>query len=324
MAGIDLYNNDISNTVKTQCLTQLRILNEFMDRAESLSHQEIEFLKENFRQLIGIVPTRVFRINSFSQPFERLVINEDVLGENKRLNNLSQLRYPPLTIADKIDYNRASLKGKCVFYAGSMGMLTITIEVKPKRGQLITSSKWTFNRKRPLKMVVVCQDAELAMSNPDELLDGYNEYIGCLSAMQPNNRAVVEEAYAFMVKAFIRPVNPENRQGYIMSALISNLFLNDAEEPVDAIYYPSVPNRGSAMNIAIKPEAVDELFDMTEAIESVVSVDPAQGAGGWLNICTGHCKEYDKESLGLRWINTPFPAGHEVYDLIKEFNIKLE
>jgi len=322
MASIDLYNKDISAYEMNQYLLQLKVLRTYMDRSESLSIAEVDFLKNNFRQLIGLVPVRVHHIDSFSQPFERLVINEDVSDANKRLINLGQLRYPPLAISDEIDYNRASLKGKCILYAGSMGMLPTTIEVKPRRGQLITSSKWTFNKKRSLKMIVIGMDPELAMSNPNELLDDFNEYRKCLQQMQPNCRTVVTEVSSFIVSAFTRKVSPSNRQGYIMSALISEFFYENPDEPVDAMYYPSVPNNGSAMNIAIKPEVVDELFDMVEAQESIVAVDPGLGAGGWLTHATGECKYFDAKTLSLSWNN-----GHiseDTKELMKKFNASLD
>jgi len=320
MAQIDLYMNDISFFDLNEFLLKIKVLNEFMDKSESLNQVEVEFLTNNFKHLIGIVPTRVHPIDSFTQPFERLVINPF----NTRLKSVSQLRYPPKEIAHKIDYNRASLKGKCVMYAGTMGMLPITVEVKPKEGQLITRSKWQFNGKRKLKTIVICQDKELAILNFEVLYNDYKEYVKCLSAMQPNNRAVVEAVNAFIIKAFTRSVNPENRQGYIMSALISEYFYTLAEDPVDAIYYPSVANKGSSMNIAIKPEVVDELFDLIEVNEDIVTIDPSNLSGGWFVFNTGTCNNFNNESLKLNWTNMPIPEDSGIHELIEKYNINLK
>lgn len=325
MPLIDLYNEDITEFQKQEYLTKIKVLELYMDKSDALSASEIDFLKREFPVLIGIFPIRVQHFNSFSQPFERLVINQDVCsGENRRIHSVTQLRYPPIEIAHKIDYNRASLKGTCLMYAGNFGMLPITIEVKPQTGQLITRSKWQFNGKRNLKMITICQDLNVALKNPDELFADYNEFQHCLDHMQPKCKEVVEKVAAFIVKAFTKKVNPAKKQGYIMSALIADLYMNKSDDLVDAIYYPSVPNDGSAMNIAIKPEVVDELFDLIEVTEDIVTSDPNSGARGWLAFGTGTCKNYDKDSLKLDWQNSPIPVETQLAKFICHHKIKLD
>ncbi|AEA43058.1 hypothetical protein [Fluviicola taffensis] len=324
MPTIDLYNTDISDIEKNEYLFKIKVLREYMSKSENLLPVEIDFLKANFSLLIAIVPYWNQKINSFKLPFERLVINEDVSPNNSRLQSLVNLRYPPLSIADKIDYNRASLKGTCIFYAGSMGMLPITVEVQPKAGQMITSSKWKFNAKRELKFVNICFSHQSAIKNHKELWDDYKTFQECLKQMQPNNKEVVIEVTKFIEDAFTKTVSPNKRQGYIMSALIADYFFNNPDDPVDAIYYPSVPNRGSAMNIAIKPGVVDELFDMIEASESIVFSDPASGKGGWFSFGTAKCTSYDKDSLKLEWQQSQIPKDHAINEIIKSYDIKFD
>lgn len=324
MPTIDLYHSDISDYEKNQYLLKIKVLREYMSKSENLLPVEIDFLKVNFSQLIAIVPYWVQNINSFSLPFERLVINQDVSPQNSRLQSLSNLRYPPLEIADKIDYNRASMKGTCIFYAGSMGLLPITVEVQPKLGQMISSSKWKFNARRELKLINICFSAQSAIKNHQELWEDYKTFKECLQQMQPNNRAVVIAVTEFIEEAFTRIVSPDKKQGYIMSALIADYFFNNPDQPVDAIYYPSVPNRGSAMNIAIKPEVVDELFDMIEASEGIVFNDPSNGKGGWFSFGTAKCTTYDKESLKLEWQQSQIPNDHPIKEVIKSYDIKFD
>ncbi len=316
----DLYNTELNSSQKNHYLMQIRNLREFMNNAESLHTAQIEWLKNNFVELIGLVPLRVFEINSFSKPFERLVINQDITGGlNSRLHSVEQLRYPPLAIADKIDYNRASLKGQSVFYAGTMGALQISVEVRPQTGQLVTTSKWEFVGEEPLKMITICQDVEMAMKNPDELLDPFNEYNRCVMQMKPNNQEVITAVMTLITDAFTRQVNPKNKQGYLMSALISNFFYSMKDEEVDAIYYPSVPNNGSAMNIAVKPEMLDRKFKFVGANEAIVFSHPNGTSRGWFQHSTGDTKQYDFASLKLDWVNSPIvdPRIHELMELYK-------
>lgn len=320
----DLYNTELNVSQKNHYLGQILNLRKFMDNSESLHTSQIEWLKNNFAELIGLVPLRVFEINSFSKPFERLVINQDInRGLNNRLHSLEQLRYPPSSIAHKIDYNRASLKGQSIFYAGTMGALQISVEVQPKTGQLVTTSKWEFVGEDPLKMITICQDVEMAMKNPNELLDPFNEYTRCVLQMKPNNQEVIKAVMALITDAFTTKVNPKNKQGYLMSALISNFFYNMKDEEVDAIYYPSVPNNGSAMNIAIKPEILDRKFKFVGANEAIVFSHPNETTTGWFQHSTGDAKQYDFDSLKLDWINSPI-VDPTIQELMKLNKISLE
>lgn len=202
------------------------------------------------------------------------------------------------------------------------GELPITVETQPKKGQLITSSKWQFNNGHVLKTLVICQNEKVFLSNPDELLNDYNQYLKTLGQLQENTREVVEAVYRFIIKAFTRKVNSEIRQGYLFSALFADLFFTHIKYPVDAIYYPSVPNKG-AMNIAIKPDVIDKMFTMIEASESVIIKNPESGVPGWLSFNTGICKSYDKETLSLNWETQIIPKDNPVNIIMKEYNIDI-
>jgi len=320
---MDLSTLVISNDQKVNLLFQLRLLNEYLDRSENLLENEIEFLKRAFPELIGLLPIKTDPIKNFSIPFERLVINKTVCGANKRITKLEQLRYPPREIAYKLDYNRASLKGQTIFYAGSRGMLPIIVETQPKRGDLITKSKWQFNKGHILNLLVICQDEGVALSNPYELLENYNQYQNELGRLHGNTREVVQAVYQFIIKAFTRKVDSNRRQGYVFSALLADLFFTHTKYPVDAIYYPSVPNKGAAMNIAVKPDAVDKMFTMIEASESIIMKNPEQGEPGWYSFSTGKCKSYNQETLELNWENQIIPETDPVNIIMKEYNIDI-
>ncbi len=297
-----MYLNRLSLTgfQKQDILSRLKILNDYCDNSESLTEGEISFIKIAIPELICILPTCVYPVSSFKLPFERLVINEIICGKNKRLKSLTDLRYPPRKKLPNLDYNRTSLKGQAIFYAGSKGKLTLAFETQPQKGQLITISKW-IQTSGPINMTVICQDASLAMSNPDELLQYYNHYERLLNQLETNTQEVVIAIFRFIIKAFTREVDPKNKKGYLFSALLSNMFFNSSENPCDAIYYPSVPCDGSAMNIAIKPDVLDKHFEMIEANEVVV--EESHNKNKWLTFDSAICKSYNKDTLELNWEN---------------------
>lgn len=318
--SMELNKIKISTENKQQILFQIRVLNEYCDKSENLTDGEVLFLKKTLPDLIGLLPMKVDLVKDLRLPFERLVINESVCKKNRRLKNLADLRYPPREIQNNMDYNRASLKGQTVFYAGTKGSLPNSIEIQPQKGKVITESKWKFNS-GILKMLVICQDANLAMSNPNELLKYYNEYERLLHQLDANTKEVVESAYMFIIKAFTRKVNSQIKQGYLFSALLSNLFFTNKENPVDAIYYPSVANNGSVMNIAILPNILDKQFRMIEATESIVVSNP--GKNKWGAFTTGICKCYDEDTLELNWVDQVIPTNGLFDNIMQEYNIDL-
>src|ERR1035437_1077286 len=317
---MELSKIKMSNENKKQILFQIKVLNNYCNKSEYLNDGEVLFLNKALPAFIGLLPLKVYLINSFNLPFERLVINENFCKKNSRLKNLADLRYPPREIQNDMDYNRASLKGQTVFYAGTKGSLPNSIEIQPQKGKVITEAKWNFNS-GILKMLIICQNANLPMSNPNDLLDYNNEYERLLNPLDQNNREVVESAYRFIIKAFTRKVNSQIKQGYLVSAVLSNLFFTNKKNPIDAIYYPRVPNNGSVMNIAILPDILDKQFRMIEATESIVLSNP--GKNKWGAFTTGICKSYDEDTLELNWVDQIIPSNGFFKNFLQEYNVDL-
>ena len=70
---------------------------------------------------------------------ERITINKNVIGKNKRIHNLEFLKYPP---AEKVNkYGRCNIPGTSVLY-GTFMKPTAMMEMAPRVGDLITISKW--------------------------------------------------------------------------------------------------------------------------------------------------------------------------------------
>lgn len=328
---MDFKNVNYSEIEKNTYLNLLNILNLCFDKASSFNDKEILFFKNTIADFMKSLTVGVNTVYKFSHPVERLVINRTVTegNLNSRLKSLEQLRYPPLEIADKLDYNRASLKGQSIFYAGTLGQLPNTIENPPKVGDLITTSKWTLKQGEKLNLMIICQDKELADKIPNELLNGYNSYVDSLKKLPNNTREVVEQSYKFLIKAFTSKVSKNNKQGYFFSSVIADMLFNKMEgKQIDAIYYPSVANDGSAMNIAIKPDVLDEKFTMIEAIEQIVTVDPESSkvkeTSGWFGYTTADCKSFDPESLILNWFDKQYEYYDNLDKVIKKYNIILK
>jgi hypothetical protein len=302
------------------CIDYLKL---HADHPERLNAQQISFLRELLSSMIPMLPIRIEITSGFELPFERLVINKSVLGKNKRVHSLENLRYPPRSIQEKLDYNRASMKGQSIFYACSMGSLPMTVETRPERGQLITHSKWKLKEGEKLNLLSIFHHEELAMANPHELLQPFNDYLAELRKFSPKAQQAIEMIYQIIVRAFTRKVDPSNKQGYVVSALLSELFMFDPNKGVDAIYYPSVPNRGMCMNIAVKPDSLDQKFIMTQADEFVVISHPEPNKNMWWSFHTAKGKLCKEDSLELCWENSLMPDNDPVRDIIRDFEIDL-
>jgi len=151
----------------------------------------------------------------------------------------------------------------------------------------------------------------------------FYKHLKTLGQLHENTREVVQSMYRFIIKAFTRKVDPNNRQGYLFSALLADQIFTHTKNPVDAIYYPSVPNNSSAMNIAVKPDVVDQMFTMIEASESVMMKNPEPSVPGWVLFNTGKCKTYNQETLKLNWETQIIPEDNPVNKIIKEYKIDI-
>ncbi|HEY4877090.1 MAG TPA: hypothetical protein VIH86_16035 [Puia sp.] len=134
-------SNDLRDLKLTQ--NQKEFILRRLKAARQVSHNLLpKFLEStlisNFESEISFFPIIAFPIH-FEGEFQRVVINRTVRedGKNKRLSNYSEVKYPPSKIAHKLDYNRASLKGQSVFYAGA-GTLSAILETRPEIGDLCT------------------------------------------------------------------------------------------------------------------------------------------------------------------------------------------
>ena len=70
---------------------------------------------------------------------------------------------------------------------------------------------------------------------------------------------------------------------------------------IDAIVYPSVPERLLSSNIVIKPDILDNHFDLIEVEESVVTSTPNPKNSGYILFGTNYSKTFDFPADKILW-----------------------
>ena len=278
-------------------------INQNIRKIKSLISGEItpdieKYLIKNFEKLLSVVPPIGYD-TTFSEPFSRLIINQDVLGVNSSLNSYSQLKYPPKEIEPKLNYNRASLKSTSIFYGGYGSLLAFT-EVKPKMGSLITVSKWKQKNDTFIHHYPIFFRKNLNLVSP-EFINDYNRILEILRKLNKNTSDVYEEILDFMSEEFQKQVTSEAKINYLVSALFSNLLLNNPKYGIKCLYYPSVAAKFAASNIACLPEVLDAFFDCINVEESMVISDP-HNKNGWFTKEIRSVKSVNPLAIGpINW-----------------------
>lgn len=296
----DLENTDIPQPVLAELLCYCNVLIELCNDSENLTEEQINQSSALIKKLLQFINPQISRFIPSEIPFQRLVVNQKVITSNSRLSYLTNLRYPPLEKQHELDYNRANLPGQSMFYCVSKGLLQAAIETMPEEGQLITISNWIVKPECTLNVITICQDAKIVSTNPSELSNDYEIYLGYLDRLMPNAQRLTKKIYELIVQAFTRPVDLSNRKGYAISALIADYWLNNSSLNIDGIYYPSVPNDLFVMNLAAKPSAVNDKLKMAKAKEDFVEFASAERRA-WRLKTNGICTEFNEETLELNW-----------------------
>jgi len=262
----------MSNDLRDLKLTQLE--KEFFLRRIRASRQASQYLLprilestliNSFESEIAFFPVLAFPTH-FEGDFERVVINRTVREDkkNERLTDYSQLKYPPSEIEPKLDFNRASLKGQSVFYAGC-GNLSAILETQPELGDLYTVSKWRQKKNTLINHLPIFYHE--AIYERPEFENDWKYHNNFLSTLNNNVSETVSEFLKFMTEVFIKKVDRDNKFGYIFSSLFSNFYLTKAQPKVHCLYYPSVASDYVASNIACLPKTLDEFFECVEVKE---------------------------------------------------------
>lgn len=270
------------------------------------------FLLSNFESEIGFFPVIAYQ-TSFEGEFERVVINRTVREDeqNARITDYSQLKYPPLKIESKLNYNRASLKGQSVFYAGA-GNLPSILETRPELGDLYTVSKWKQKKGTEINHFPIFYHE--AIYERPEFEKDWEHHNNLLKSLSPEVREVVSEFLSFMTEVFIKEVNRDDKSGYIFSSLFSNYYLTKVLPQVHCIYYPSVASEYVASNIACLPKTLDNFFECTEVKECLCTHH--NGSKQWLSRRIAEVKNVNPKAIGeYEW---ELHISEEEYNYLKQ------
>lgn len=230
---------------------------------------------------------------------ERLTVNRRVLGRNKRITHISQLKYPP---AEKVTkYGRCNMKGQSILYS-AFGMISVYSELKPLRGDLITISKWRVRGDSTVRYMPIFKNQPTdGTMNPR--MHMHNQAYNIKLKDYPSNlQRKIELINQFVADAFTKRIDPRNDLDYLFSAYFSHRILNrDFDDEIDAIYYPSVQQGLAFENLAVRPDVFDAKYDLIEVRESIVMMDHTSRQGGTFSQGISDSKSFDYAGDKILW-----------------------
>ena len=231
---------------------------------------------------------------------KRLTINRQILGTNKRIEDIKFLKYPPPELVKS--YGRCNIPGQSVLYASS-GMLNIVSEMKPKLGDLITISTWIPKENCSLSFYPIFFNQPTDGTINLTMHNYMKDFQRLNNDNPPNFRYMLEKLTSFIADSFSRrfPHN-SNDLNYLVSAYYANKMLNEYNNgKIDAIFYPSVQQKLAFENIAIKPNVFDEKYELVEVDQSIVVMVPDHKESGYFTEGISDCKKFDFETGKILW-----------------------
>lgn len=272
----------------------------------------LEYSRPHFRHLIleGSFPELV-----------RLSINQDILGENRRIKNISYLKYPP---ADKVSrFGRCNLPEQSVLYAGFMRP-TILNELKPKTGTLITSSTWKIKNNSSMFYCPVFMNQPTNGTINRRTEEFTYIFEKTIADYPENEKNLIRYLTQFIADSFSKRVTSENDLEYFLSAFFSNIIFNEMNYgKVEAILYPSVQEHLAFENIAIKPEVFDEKYELVKVSDTVVIESVHQGNGRYFMHEVGSTSEFDLINREVIWNQTHEQFKEQINKIETKYNIKI-
>lgn len=246
--------------------TFIKTLRAFYQRIEMLNFKFPEELEKLIIE--AFEPIKVYNLlgEGIFPTIERITVNKRVIETNSRILEEKKLKYPPAECIKK--YGRANLKYQSVLY-GTFNFMTAIKEMKPEIGDLITVSRWKLKNEND--SLVVCP---MFLKQPSDgstnyrLKALYDWFIKELQKFPTPVSNLYLELHQFYSKCFAREINPNDNEGYLITALLADKILNKYKNGiVDAILYPSTKEDLKTENIAIKKESFDAKYQLSDTIE---------------------------------------------------------
>ena len=224
---------------------------------------------------------------------KRLTINDRLPNNNnERINFLRELKYPPAESVQK--FGRANLKQQSVFYS-SFACIDTTMEMRPKIGQLVTVSEWKL--KKEIKKIKLCPifkktSLDNIVHNPLSLEIKLN-YENYIKSINDKDIELIEIITDFLSEVFSKRVDHTNDSDYFLSAYFANKIFSLSPD-IEGIIYPSVINNLLSSNVVLKPETLNNKFDL-------ISVEEMMTKSITNFRQTGFSDSYDLESGTIFW-----------------------
>lgn len=284
---------------------ELNSVNGLLNSLNEIGKFEVTEKVEAFiiEALTGLMPFSTHLVAHYNfEKIERITINRNILKTNKRIRNIDYLKYPPKEFVKS--YGRCNLRNQSVFYGANL-ITTALSEMRPKVGDLVTKSVWQNKTGHKFKICpIFLQQPSNNTINPRtfELTQDFNRIID--QQYSDNMKEAIVNLSKFVAYQFGKTVNSKNHLNYIFSAFFSDKILNEFENgTIEGILYPSVKERLSFENIALKPNVFDDNFILEEVHESIVVKDPSDGGGGLIQLGISDCKDFDYNKKEILWSN---------------------
>ena len=306
--------------------TEVRNFQSLLDYLKRLSYDGVTSLIETQIKLMLGYSLKFFSHlvmeDSFPELY-RLTINRRIFEENKRVHEIKHLKYPPKEFVKR--YGRCNQPNESVLYA-AFNILTVMNELKPRVGDLITKSVWRVKNNKTLKFCPIFRNQPAADVLNPRTFEINQLFERTINHYPQNTRNQIIQLTQFIADAFSKIITSGNHLDYIFSAYFASRIFNEIDNgSIEAIYYPSVQDKLSFENIAIKPQSFDEKYELVEVIESVVASDPRSGHGGYDMKSLNDCKSFDYSSGKILWNKERFYQPKEILDMyIKDYKLKFD
>ncbi|MBA4239146.1 MAG: hypothetical protein C0448_00355 [Sphingobacteriaceae bacterium] len=197
----------------------------------------------------------------------RLIVNEDVTNQNKRIKNLKSLKYPDIEIVKKIGkFNRSNTPNTNIFYSAE-NIDTALKERRPEKGKLISVGVWASTHQKTFSSYVIFHNEDLIKANY-EANKAMREFYKKFKNSSPLLLEYMANYYKLLGREYSKKVT--HHYEYIISALFSErLMMKETKLNInhDCIIYPSVGNNHLTSNIAIRPSVLNTHFHLEKVIE---------------------------------------------------------
>lgn len=274
--------------------------------------------------------SKIFTFRSFLthegkfDDIKRITINKSILSENKRITEISHLKYPPAKYVK--NYGRANLKNQSVLY-GTFDMLTTLNEMKPNVGDLICISTWKIKEDQNLIYSPIFKRWELEDGSVNLYMRLFETQYKNLSKHYPKNIfRQIDLKNEFAADEFEKKVDRATPDNYMFSAFFANEILynfwTDEGQAIDAILYPSVASKGAFDNIAIKPDVFDSLYELHNVKESIVVSRPTVRYKGYGLDGLSESDSIDLKAGKINWKKSFYQPKEKMDFFIRNYRLK--